>query len=195
MISAIVLAAGNAARAEHSILFLPIHGKPELQWVLESVLSTDVVEVICVVRDLAGVRANIRVTDRRVSWLVNYGTDAGKSSSIIAGLWAVGRQSDGALFVIGDQPMVRTELINALIDRFNRSSAPIIAPSFQGRVRDPVLFRRELFPELLELKGDHGALDLIEKHQHRLEVVQWHDAAPFTDIDDQENYERIKLLA
>jgi molybdenum cofactor cytidylyltransferase len=195
MISAVVLAAGNPERTGQSILFFPIHGKPVLQWVLDSILATSVVEVICVVRDLAAVRANVTIEDSRLSWLVNYGTDAGQSSSVIAGLWAVDRHSDGALFVAGDQPMLGSDLINTLIDRFNMGSAPIIAPSFQGRVRNPVLIARELFSELLQLTGDHSALEFIEKNQHRVEPIQWHDAAPFMDIDDREDYERLKLLA
>ena len=195
MISAVVLAAGNTEREGQSMLFLPIQGKPVLQWVLDSVLATSAIEVICVVRDLAAVRANITVEDSRLSWLVNYGTDAGQSSSIVAGLWAVARHSDAALFLPGDQPMRPCELIDALIDRFNMGSAPIIAPTFQGRVRNPVLIGRELFSELLELEGDHGALEFIEKNQNRLELVPWNYAAPFMDIDDQADYERIKLLA
>jgi molybdenum cofactor cytidylyltransferase len=195
MISAVVLAKANPERTGQSILFLPMHGKPILQWVLESILATSVIELICVVRDLAAVRANITVEDSRLSWLVNYGTDAGQSSAVIGGLWAVDRHADGALFVTGDQPMLGSDLIKALINRFNIGSAPIIAPRFRGRVRNPVLIGRELFSELLELKGDNGALEFTEKNRHRLEPLEWHDAAPFMDIDDQEDYKRIKLLA
>ena len=195
MISGIVLAAGKADRMGQPKLFLPRHGKPVLQWVLESVLATKVIEVICVVRDLAAVRAHISVADHRLSWLVNDRADAGQSSSVIAGLWAVDPKADAALFVVGDHSMLSSELINALIDRFNRVSAPIIAPTFQGQVRNPALFRREIFPELLKLEGDRGGRAVIEKYQDRLELVQWNEAAPFMDIDDQTDYERIKLLA
>lgn len=195
MISAIVLAAGKDERMEQPKLFLPLHNKPVLQWALESVLATAVIEVICVVRDLAAVRAHISVADRRLSWLVNDRADAGQSSSVITGLWAVDSKADAALFAVGHQPLISSELINALIDRFNRGSAPIIAPTFQGQVRNPALFRREIFPELLKLEGDRGGRAVIEKYQDRLELVQWNEEAPFMDIDDQKDYERIKLLA
>jgi molybdenum cofactor cytidylyltransferase len=126
---------------------------------------------------------------------VNYETNGGQSSPIKAGLWAVDRHADGALFIAGDQPMLGSDLINALIDRFDMGSAPIIAPSFQGRIRNPVLIGRELFSELLEFNGDHGVLEFVEQNHDRLELVPWADAAPFLDIDDQEAYERLKLLA
>ena len=195
MISAIVLAAGKAERMGKPTLFLPLHGKPVLQWTLESVLATKVIEVICVVRELAAIRANISLADDRLFWLVNNSADAGQSSSLITGLWAVDPQSDAALFVAGDQPLLGSELINALIERSKKVAAPIIAPTFQGQLKNPVLLRREMFPELLKLKGERGARALVEKYQDRLELVPWNEAAPFMDIDDQKDYERLQLLA
>ena len=195
MVTAIVLAAGKAERMGAPKLFLPLGGKAVLQWVLESVLATAVDEVICVVRDLAAVRAHISVTDDRLCWLVNDQADAGQSSSVIAGLWALDGRSDGALFVVGDQPMLSSALIDALLERFKEVSAPIIAPSFQGEIRNPALFRRELFAELLTLKGDHGGRALIKKYRDRVELVHWNEEATFMDIDNQKDYERIKALA
>jgi CTP:molybdopterin cytidylyltransferase MocA len=195
MISAVVLAAGSIGQAEHSMLFLPIHGKPVLQWVLDGALSTSVVEVICVVRSLAAVRANITMTDSRLSWLVDYTTGAGQSSAVIAGVWAVAQQSDAVLFLAGRQPMVHPDLLNTLIDRFDTASAPIIAASFQGRLQYPALLRRELFPELLKLERDQSALDWIAKRSGRLEHVQWNEPMSFMDMDDEEYYERTRLLA
>jgi molybdenum cofactor cytidylyltransferase len=176
-------------------LFLPMRGKPVLQWVLESLLATKVSELICVVRDLTAVRANISVAYHRISWLVNDGTDAGQSSAVIAGLWAIDPRSDAALFVAGDQPMLSGELVDAIIDRFKRVSAPIIAPIFKGQVRNPALFRREMFPELLKLRGDHDGRAVINEHKDQLELVHWNDAGAFGEIDDQEDYETVKSLA
>jgi molybdenum cofactor cytidylyltransferase len=193
MISAVVLAAGNAEQAGQS-LFSLLQGKPLLQRVLENVLSSSVAEAICVVRNLAGVRANIAIDDSRLSWLVNYGIDAGQSSSLIAGLWAVRRQSEGALFLFGDQPLLRNELINALIDRFARSPAPIIAPIINSRVAYPVLFRRDLFSELLNLKGNEGALEYAARNRGLLDVVEWNEAQPSTDMAG-EDHQRRKVTA
>ena len=195
MISAVVLAAGKGERMGKAKLFLPWRGKVMLQWVLESVLASAVDEVICVVRDLAAVRAHIAVKDERLAWLVNERADAGQSASVTAGLWAMDGRSDRALFTVGDQPMLESALLDALIDRSKRVAAPIIAPSFKGQIRNPVLFRREVFPELLKLKGDHGGRSLLEKLRDRLELVEWKSAATFMDIDDEKDYERLKLMA
>ena len=195
MISAVVLAAGRAERMGEQKLLLPLIDKPVLQWVLESALESRLQEVICVVRDLKAVRQRITLAHERLHWLVNYAADRGQSTSVIAGLWAIEPRSEGALFLVGDQPLVRKDLIDALIERFEQSSALIVAPSFEGQARNPVLFRRELFPELLRLTGDRGGRFLIEKHKSRTDFVEWQQETPFMDIDVREDYERLKELA
>jgi molybdenum cofactor cytidylyltransferase len=195
MISAIVLAAGRAERMGEQKLLLPLGDRLVLQRVLESALAANLHEVICVVRDLGAIRQQISLVDERLYWLVNYGADRGQSTSIIVGLWAIDPNSDGALFLVGDQPMVSGELIDAMLDRFDKSSAWIVAPSCKGQTRNPLLFRRDLFPELLQLTGDQSGRMLIEKHRDRTALVEWSDEVPFMDLDVRADYERLKGLA
>ncbi len=176
-------------------LLLPLRGKLVLEWVLESVLASDVAEVVCVVPNLESLPPRIAIRNDKLLWLVNLAADRGQSTSVIAGLWAINPDSEGALFVVGDQPMIRPELINALIERFEKTTALIVAPGYNGQTRNPVLFRREIFPELLELSGDRGGRALIEKHKDRTEIVEWHDELSFMDLDRREDYEKLKELA
>ena len=173
-------------------LFLPVRGKPVLQWVLESALAADLDEIICVARDLGPVRRQITVSDERLFWLLNYAADRGQSTSVIAGLWAANPESEGVMFLVGDQPLISKDLLNALIERFEDSSDLIVAPKFNGEARNPVLFRRRLFPELLKLTGDRGGRALLEKHRKKTALVEWPDELPFLDIDLPEDYERLK---
>jgi molybdenum cofactor cytidylyltransferase len=71
----------------------------------------------------------------------------------------------------------------------------IVAPKYKGQARNPVLFRRELFPDLLTLTGDRGGRALLEKHRKKAALIEWKEEAPFLDIDGAENYERLKELA
>jgi len=192
MISTVVLAAGRAERMGEEKLLLPLCEKPVLQWVLESALAAARHEIVCVVRDLKTLRRKISLVDKRLYWLVNPAADGDQSSSLIAGLWAIDPKSDGALFLAGDQPMIRSELIQALVERFENSSSLIVAPRFRGRIRNPVLIRRELFPELLQLAGDADARALAEKHRGKTALIEWNDAVSFVDIDVREDYERLK---
>lgn len=195
MISAVILAAGRAERMGEPKLFLPLGGKPLLQWVLESALASDLDEVICVTRELNSARRLINVTDERLFWLLNYAADRGQSTSVITGLWAANAATDGVMFLCGDQPLVRPELINALLEKFDDTSAWIVAPKFNGEVRNPILFHRKLFPELLQLTGDRGGRPLLDKHKRKTALLDWPEELSFLDIDEREDYERLKQLA
>ncbi|HYT55173.1 MAG TPA: nucleotidyltransferase family protein [Verrucomicrobiae bacterium] len=195
MISAVVLAAGGAQSLGQEKLLLPLRGKPVLQWVLESALASDLDEIVCVTRELASVRRQLNLSDERLFWLTNYAADRGQSTSVISGLWATNPKSEGVMFLVGDQPLIRKELINSLIEKFRTGSAWIVAPSFNREPRNPVLFRRNLFSELLQLSGDRGGRVLIEKHRNKTALVEWKDETPFLDIDGHEDYERLKEMA
>lgn len=194
VISAVVLAAAAAKLSNEPKFFLPLRGKPVLQWVLERALAADLDEVICVTRDLKSVRRQLTVTDKRLFWLAHYDADPDQRSSMIAGLWAINPKSEGVMFLPGDQPLIRTGLINALIERFTGGSAYIVAPRFNGQPRHPILFRRELFPELIQLNYEHGTGALLEKYSRRTALVESHDEISFLHLEANEDLERIKEL-
>jgi molybdenum cofactor cytidylyltransferase len=179
MISAVVLAAGRGDRASEQKVLLPLRDKPVLQWVLESVLASDLHEIVCVVRDLEAVRRRISLVDEGLYWLENPTADQGQSSAVIAGLWGVDPKSDGTLFLLGDQPMVRHELINSLVERFENTNALIVAPSFRGQIHNPILFHRDLFPKLLQLTGDQSGEIIIQKYRRKTSLVEWNDEVFF----------------
>jgi molybdenum cofactor cytidylyltransferase len=169
-----------------------LQGKPVLQWVLENALASALHEIVCIVRDLQAVRRKISLVDERLYWLTNHAADQGQSTSVIAGLWAIDPKSVGALFLVGDEPMVQHELTDSLVERFKTTNALIVAPSFRGQTRNPVLFRRDLFPELLQLTGDQAGRGLIEKYRKKTALVEWNDEVSFMDMDVREDYEKMK---
>ncbi len=191
MISGIVLAAGAAKRMGQQKLLLDFQGKPVLSRVLEAVLASQLYEVICVVRELKQIRQKILLGDDKLRWHTNEKAHEGQSTSVIAGLKAISPKSEGALILVGDQPLVKTELINSLIDLFNKNPSLIAAPTFQGQTRNPVIFHRDLFSDLFKLTGDRGARGLIEKYKAKAAFLDWDDESPFLDVDTWEDYEKL----
>lgn len=192
MISGIILAAGEAKRIGQQKLLLDLKDEPVLQWTLEAALGSKLDQVVCVVRELKEIQQKILLKHEKLRWAVNERAAEGQSTSIIVGLKAISPQAEAALFLVGDQPLIKPDLINSLIDLFEKASALIVAPVFQGQPRNPVLFHRDLFAELLKLAGDKGGRRLIEKHKHRAAFLEWQDEAPFLDLDCWEDYEKLK---
>lgn len=191
MISGIILAAGLGERMGQQKLLLDLRGKPLLQWALEAALSSELGEVVCVVRELEQMRQRILLAHEKLRWIANEKASEGQSTSVIAGLKAISLQSEAALFLVGDQPMVKPELINALIELFRKSGSLIVAPTCRAQTRNPVLFHRDLFPGLLKLTGDKGGKGLIQKHRDHLALLEWKDESSFLDLDNWEGYEKL----
>lgn len=173
-------------------LLLNLNGKPILQWVLEAALSSELDEVVCVVREANEIQKGISLKDDKLRWVTNEKASEGQNTSVIAGLKAINPQSEAALFLVGDQPLVKRDLIDGLMDLFRKTAALIVAPTFQGQTRNPVLFHKDLFPEFLKLTGDRGGRGLIEKYKDKTILLQWKEEAPFLDVDRWEDYERLK---
>jgi molybdenum cofactor cytidylyltransferase len=170
MISAVVLAVGHSAEQK---AFSPLDNKPLLQRVLENALASRLDEIVCVTRDLKAVRREVKLSDRRLCWLVNSVNDHRESALVAAGLWASDPRSDGVMFLDGGGMPVHQELIDLLIARFEQSTAWIVAPGWAGQPRSPALFRRDLFPELLSLAGNGGERSLLERHAAKTALVEW----------------------
>jgi len=191
MISAVVLATRRAQRIGEPEFFLPLNGKPALQWLLESALASVLGEIVCVFDDLKSARRQINLVDDKLFWLVN-SAERGQSATVITGLWAIHPKSDGVMFLDGDQPFIRKDLIDALIEKFYESSALIVAPSFDGKTRSPILFHRELFPELLKLTGDRRERLLLRGREKFTALVQWKEELSFVTVKDYQDRERVR---
>jgi len=194
MISAVVLPAGRAQRASEPNLSTSPGEKPPFQRILESALASALDEIVCVIDDLNVLRQQNKLADKRLLGLLNPAAGRDRGASMIAGLWATHPNSEGVMFLADDQPFIRTELINALIDRFHRGPELIVASSFNGEARNPLLFRRELFAELLQLTGDHHERALLPKYERQTALVEWQEELSFLQLDDQKSFERSREL-
>ena len=91
--------------------------------------------------------------------------------------------TDAAMFLLCDQPKISPELINGLIDLYERALPLICAPAV-GQIRgNPVIFSKRLFPELMQIEGDTGGRTLIKKHWDQASKLDLASADVFMDID------------
>ena len=190
MIAAVVLAAGLSRRMGRPKLLLPVDGRAVVRHAVEAVLAGGVDSAWVVtgpdVEPMAGALAGLEI-----QIVVNPAPEEGQAGSVRAGIAALPATADTALIALGDQPALAPTIIPALLAARRTSARPIVAPRYRDGQGNPVLFKREIFPELLRLTGDQGARLIIQKDPDRVEWVELDLPMP-PDVDTPADYEKIR---
>lgn len=113
------------------------------------------------------------------------------SSLKVALRYLVERPVSAAVMALVDHPVITTDVVRLLLNRFREGGAPILIPTYQDRRGHPVLFARRLFQELLDAPLDQGARFIVHRHAAEIELVQTDEEAILWDIDFPADYERL----
>lgn len=190
MIAAVVLAAGLSRRMGQAKLLMPVGGRAIVRYVVESVLAGGVDSVWVVTGpDVEPIEAALAGLEVQIA--VNPAPEEGQASSLRAGIAALPASVDAVLIALGDQPSLAPSIIPALLAARRTSPKLIVAPRYRDGQGNPVLFKREIFPELLRLTGDQGARPIIQKEPARVEWVELDLPMP-PDVDTLDDYEKIR---
>ena len=190
MIAAIVLAAGLSRRMGQAKLLMPVGGRAIIRYVVESVLAGGVDSVWVVTGpDVEPIEAALAGFEVQI--VVNPAPEEGQAGSVRTGIAALPPSVDAVLIALGDQPSLAPSIIPALLAARRASPKLIVAPRYRDGHGNPVLFKREIFPELLRLTGDQGARPIIQKEPARVEWVDLDLPMP-PDVDTPDDYERIR---
>ncbi len=175
-------------------LSLPWGRKTMLEHCFETLLRSEVHELILVLSSRnKGVRNLFR--GRKVRIVINPLFKMGMSASIRRGLQEIHPHCHGILIALGDQPLLKTRTINALIRTFDQGKGGIIVPSFRGRRGHPIIFHRRFKRELLNLKGDIGGRSIIESYPEEVRVVPVKSMGVIKDVDTWPAYKPPILVA
>jgi molybdenum cofactor cytidylyltransferase len=204
--AAIILAAGSSRRmgdGRHKLL-LPLGDRPVLAHVLEATVASQARPIIVVLGHQAErVRTSILqyTTHTSITLVENPDYLQGMSTSLRIGLQALVTKDskkelasysvDGALVILGDQPLMTTHVLDALIGARQTTGKHIIAPLYNNRRGNPVLFDASLFPELMEVTGDEGGRSIIERHRHDVATVEVGNELATYDVDTWEAYQQV----
>lgn len=177
-IGCIVMAAGNARRFGSNKLDARVEGKTLLRRALEAVPASCFAQVAVVTQYPQGMELA-----REMGFLPveNSRPDLGLSHTIALGM-AHMQDMDAVLFQVSDQPLLRRDSVEQLVEVYRSHPDRLVALGHDGVWGNPCLFPASLFPELLALEGDHGGSAVIRRHEDRLLLVE---ASPreLTDVD------------
>lgn len=190
MIAAVVLAAGLSRRMGQAKLLLTVGGRAIIRYVVESVLAGGVDSVWVVTGpDVEPIETALGGIE--VQYVVNPAPEEGQAGSVRTGIAALPPSVDSVLIALGDQPLLAPSIIPALLAARRASPKLIVAPRYRDGQGNPVVFKREIFPELLCLTGDQGARPIIQKEPTRVEWVELDLPMP-ADVDTPDDYEKIR---
>ena len=188
-LAVIVLAAGAGTRFSDEAgakLLAPLDGRPVLEHVLAAVRSFAPRTTIVVLGQGA------HALERSIDWageerLRNSSPERGLASSIRTGLGALaGSAYDGAYIVLGDQPQLRADVLQALADAAEPDARPIIVPRYdEPGPRNPVLLLRSAWTLTDDVSGDHGLAALIDARPGLVRTVAVSGRMP--DVDRPED--------
>lgn len=179
-IAGILLAAGRGARFGGHKLLHPLSDATPLGVVSARHLLAALPYSLAVVRPddqilsarLAAAGMHVVVCER---------ADEGMGVSLGAGV-AARRDAQGWLIALADMPFIKPETIKSVVALL-RQGAPLVAPSFRGQRGHPVGFGRAMCDELLALRGDRGARDLLARHASQLVLLPVDDPGILRDVD------------
>ena len=191
-VGAIVLAAGSSSRMPGTQkLLLEFDGRPLVKSVIEAASDGGCHQILVVyaseeVKLAVGGEAEV---------IHNPRAQTGMASSLQAGLRALRTDMEAALVMLGDQPMVGSRTVAALLRAWRREgSRPAVAVSSAatGKWTPPVVLARELWDELMTLQGDAGARQVLDPRPELVDVVPSLDR--LDDIDTPDDYAKIVRL-
>ena len=191
MISAILLAAGESKRMGRPKQMLAWKGKTLLRHVLENLIHSTVDEIILVLgHEAEAIQKSL--TEFQIKIVINPDYQQGMASSLRQGLLAMDPGIEAFLVVLADQPGIGPEIINQIIDAFQRADPRrgIARPVYRGLQGHPVLIGVRYLQEALQLQGDVGARQILMNHPEDILEIEADQEGILKDIDTHEEYQK-----
>ena len=192
-IGAIILSAGQGIRYKNSYKLLSeYNGKSMVRTVVEKALQVGFDPIIIV----AGYRheeIEQEISDLSVITVINPEWYTGQASSFRCGIQALEDNVDSIAALLADMPAVSIETLQTLMKTQIENPDRLIAPFYQGRRGNPVLFPQWTFPMILsQSSGDSGGRFLLK--EYGAIQVATDDWGVIADVDTVEDYQALAQL-
>ena len=185
VVRALILAAGSGSRFGGGKLAARVDGKPLLRHVIDAAVTAGLEGPVVVLgpENPSGIDLGDATIARNpepwrglagslhVGWAAAVGRGHGERSG-----------PDAVLVLLGDQPLVRPEVLAALASAPLDASRPIVAARYaKGGARNPVRIEVEAAALLDSVEGDRGLGPVIDAHPDAVRWIDFEGQSP--DID------------
>ena len=190
-VAGIILAAGESRRMARDKALLPLGDRTFLSRLI-AVLQGEVAPVVVVLGHHTDEIAKTLTAPSETVILRNPDYLLGQLSSLQVALRHLENQAvAGALVCLVDHPAVNKKVVRELVERFQKSAAPVVIPTCNGRRGHPVLFSSSVFPELLKAPLEEGARAVVRRHGGEIEFVEVNEPGILLDVDVPADYQAL----
>lgn len=189
-IAIIILAAGASRRMGQPKQLLEFQGETLMARICRTALSTECQPVVVVL----GANANLirkEIPDPGLLIVENPNWEKGMGTSLSIGinqLLETTPEVQAAIFILVDQPLVSSQLLEEIVATYQKSDKPIVACTYGEVIGVPALIDRSYFDRLQNIEADRGARFLIKQALNQVEKIPFPAGA--LDIDRPEEWER-----
>jgi molybdenum cofactor cytidylyltransferase len=174
---------------------LSINGKTLLQHTLDLSTKIKSTRTLCVL----GAHAEEimqKVDGKNVEFIINKNHKLGLSASIISGIEYLQKEKipfDGLFILLADQPAIKEDYYDEMMRLFDEKRMKIIASNYGNTLGVPAIFPAIFTNDLLQITGDKGAKEFLQKNKRRTLSPQ--TLVNLLDIDTPKDYKNfIKKL-
>lgn len=189
----IYLAAGKSSRMGENKLALPVGKMPLGSLALDTALQSSL-DCICIITngddDLSWLPKRLR-THEKCKIVKCPNANEGQSASLRCGIEkAMSIGATAIVILLADQPFITVQMIDEMIDCLKQHpDSKYIATTHEGTMKPPILFTHELFPSLLQIRGDEGARKILRGSLFNIgKQLPCNDSRLVFDVDDAKDY-------
>ncbi len=183
----VFLAAGKSSRygsAQENKLLAEKNGKPMFRYLLDQMevfpmCTRSVVSRLPEILDYAEAHGMLAVENQE--------PEKGISLSLKLGMERCLQQNpqlQGILFVVCDQPGLKVQTIEQILEMAVQNPGKIICAGKNGEPGNPVLLDKAFFAELMQLEGDTGGKQVVRRHPAQVLLVETTEEE-LQDIDEK----------
>jgi molybdenum cofactor cytidylyltransferase len=167
-VGAVVLATGKTEQ-----LLLPFQGKTTIVSILEALETAGIkIQIVVLGNNIEPVVDAIRPKLGKTKIALNLNPEQDEVSSFQTGLIVI-QNLDAAFLVSGDQQIHDPNLLTTMVKTLEQNTEALIAsPIHNGEKGHPLLFRRELFTEILSQTDNQTIRDIVNNHLDKLVTVE-----------------------